>query len=242
MLPDLSHTGVQREVLPSDHPLFYLNGHKSCGLGATIRKALRESSPLNSRRDELRGRHQRWPSSEEDGSTISSSPFYSSLGTRSENVFVATPTEQGGRYPRDFLETPPEACNTRRRVLGLNQAGKLSTSTTHGYNGTGDWKLVESQPQHDTITSPLRAKATRTGATSKRRWSSNLGRVREDGLCGGGRDSEWLTGRREERRAADNEAQEVLRAMRCNNARLWFLVGGGLTPPPSFLGPRRTHG
>lgn len=246
MLPDLGHTGVQREMLPSDQPLFYLNGHKTCGLGATIRNALRESSPSISRRNGLRCRHQRRPTSKEDGNTVSSSPFYSSHGTRSEGAFAATPTEQCGRYPRNVWETPPKACNTGKCVSSLNSAGNLSTPTTQGCARTGDLNLVESQNQHDIIASPLRAKTTRTSAANKRRWSSNLVRVRKDGLCRGRWDSEWSTERREERRverrAADKEAMEVLRAMRCNNARLWFLVGGGLTPPPSFLRPRPIHG
>lgn len=44
------------------------------------------------------------------------------------------------------------------------------------------------------------------------------------GIAGAaGRDSEWLA----ERRAADREAKEVLRALKNNSARLCFLVGGG---------------
>lgn len=242
MLPDLGHTGVQREMLPSDQPLFYLDGHKTCGLGVTIRNALRESSSSISRRNGLRGRHQRRFTSKKDESTVSSGAFYSSHGTRSEGAFAATPTGQGGRYPRNFWETPSETCSTGKCVSGLNPAGTLRTSTTQGCARTGDLYLGESQDQHDTIASTSRAKTTRISATNKTRRSSNFVRGRECGLSRGRRDSEWWTERLEERRAADNEVKEVLMEVRCNNAQLWFLVGGGLTPPPSFLRPYPTQG
>lgn len=54
--------------------------------------------------------------------------------------------------------------------------------------------------------------------------SGNPTTIGAGGIVGAaGRDSEWLA----ERRAADREAKEVLRALKNNSARLYFLVGGG---------------
>lgn len=44
LLPNLGHTGVDRETLPGDRPLFYPNGKKNCGLGAAVRNALYQST------------------------------------------------------------------------------------------------------------------------------------------------------------------------------------------------------
>ena len=43
LLPDLGHTGVTRESLPGDRPLFYPNGCKNRGLGAIVRNSLYQS-------------------------------------------------------------------------------------------------------------------------------------------------------------------------------------------------------
>lgn len=44
LLPDLGHTGVTREALPGDRPLFYPNGCKNRGLGAIVRNSLYHSA------------------------------------------------------------------------------------------------------------------------------------------------------------------------------------------------------
>lgn len=44
LLPNLGHTGVARETLPGDRPLFYPNGKKNCSLGATVRNAVYQST------------------------------------------------------------------------------------------------------------------------------------------------------------------------------------------------------
>ena len=43
LLPNLGHTGVDRETLPGDRPLFYPNGKKNCSLGGAVRNALYRS-------------------------------------------------------------------------------------------------------------------------------------------------------------------------------------------------------
>ena len=44
LLPDLGHTGVTREALPGDRPLFYPNGCKNRGLSAIVRNSLYHSA------------------------------------------------------------------------------------------------------------------------------------------------------------------------------------------------------
>ena len=250
ILPDLGHTGVRREILPDDHPIFYMDGHKSCGLSATVHKALYEST-CNRKQKELGDRDQQL-SLEQSDSSVCTTPFdYPSRMGSEDEVGAITKGHQGGKFPSDVSEeTRLGVRDTRKHRSGMISTNKTSSSTlghVECEEGGGQRSLsentaarlqrsgtllIKSQQQHqqpvthsegDTSALAFGAETSRARTTSHKK-SSAPGWRRQDELRGGGRDSEWS----KERRAADQEAREVLGAVRQNSLMMSFLVGGGI--------------
>lgn len=75
LLPNLGHTGVDREISPGDRPLFYPNGQKKCGMGDTVRNALYQSTtPHPVRTVAAAAQQQQEPPSDWAGSSAYFSP------------------------------------------------------------------------------------------------------------------------------------------------------------------------
>lgn len=249
LLPHLGHTGVTRETLPGDRPLFYPNGHKKHGLGATVRSTLYQSTSAPTlsvgTQNSCNGRQQQPPSDWAGSSAYFSLSENSSTG-RSE-VSAAIPAGQGGMFPTDVWGPPPTGGGTRSRTAAEWSTGcstNVGRRTGSRKAGTGEAKRAVSrssttsqqkgeefqaqQQQHDfeSSTSPNQAPSEPQTSIASRTALSGL-RVTPDrtgptGFDAAGRDSEWLV----ERRAADQEARELLCALKHNNTRLWYLVGG----------------
>lgn len=254
LLPDLGHTGVERETLPGDRPLFYPNGYKKCGLGAKVRKALYESAsaPRLSKKT-LNGQQQ--PPSDWAGSSAYYSLSDCSSSKRTEGS-EAIPAGQGGRFPTDVWGTPRtvgatgsfqqgswmtmppsgivERISAKRGRSGASKARRKLTGGFARKNPSVNQispQLQQQQREKQGLQSsssffcstgnlpPKDFKASTYATTSRASLASSW--IGSTGFDASGRDSEWLA----ERRAANQEAREVLGALKRNSTRLCFLVG-----------------
>lgn len=128
------------------------------------------------------------------------------------------------------------ASTSKTRIIGDESRGETgSYDSLHRHNSfaTTSGAHVDSQENGDASASESRGEDSRTATE---RFCSSSASMRDSGdgkrgcafrmasTDGAGRDSEWST----ERRAANQEASELLGALRHNNIRLWQLVGGGV--------------
>lgn len=113
------------------------------------------------------------------------------------------------------------------------ETGSYDSFSRHNKLATTPEAFVDSQKNGDASVSDVRGEnsriatervcdgsvSVRDGGDGKRGCAFRMANT-----DGAGRDSEWST----ERRAANQEAVEVINALRHNNTRLWQLVGGGV--------------
>ncbi|CAM9448639.1 unnamed protein product, partial [Ectocarpus sp. 13 AM-2016] len=168
LLPNLGHTGVVRETLPGDRPLFYPNGFKNCTLGSTVRNALYQSTTNPSGvtatagvRPQYYGHQQQqhaqsppsdWagssayyslPSSDSSSCYESHKPRYSSREKHSDeaSASAAIPAGQGGRFPTDVWGTPPGG-ETGGSNNGSNSRCGRRRRLGAGVRGTGEARIA----------------------------------------------------------------------------------------------------